>query len=319
MEKLRHLSKQLTEQLAQKSAALDKERRDLAEQQAKLTEQLEIMKREKVLSEQRAQKEHQLLNQVTHDKVVLELERERTDEREFNTQLVHKLELAARTSGAVSGTRSRSGSNAGVPLTPSLSGPIGASGSNSPTRKEPMPASSSGSRTPQLKLNLISACPSSVLWLPAHAAATDTGAPLSPRLGVSPRSSPHGLAAHSPRAHAHLMTSPHLTATALHQPGVSSPHVSSPRVPRSSIGKSGKVLRQGWVWRRRSNEPHWSRQLCQLRDNEEMWSWTEAGTQHPLSAAVLCVSCDPCAQQPSLRTIRSTRPRRSSIWTRSRP
>lgn len=170
MEKLRHLSKQLTEQLAQKSAALDKERRDLAEQQAKLTEQLEIMKREKVLSEQRAQKEHQLLSQVTHDKVVLELERERTDEREFNTQLVHKLELAARTSGAVGGTRSRSGSNAGIPLSPSLSGPIGASGSNSPTRKEPMPASSSGSRTPQLKLNLISACPSlPALWPLTHA------------------------------------------------------------------------------------------------------------------------------------------------------
>jgi hypothetical protein len=165
--------------LAKKTAALEQERRSLAEQQAKLIEQVEILKREKALSEQKAQKEHQLLVevrfaflfeyargtfcshlivQVTHDKVQLELERERSDEREFNAQLVQKLEQAARAGTPI--TRGRSSSAAGLPQSPGLSGSISSGGTGSPKKEHPGSLSLSGSRTPALKLNLISAHPS---------------------------------------------------------------------------------------------------------------------------------------------------------------
>jgi hypothetical protein len=42
--------------------------------------------------------------------------------------------------------------------------------------------------------------------------------------------------------------------------------------------KSGKVLRQGWLRIRKPNDPHWTRQWCQLRDNEELWRWPETVT-----------------------------------------
>jgi hypothetical protein len=65
VEKLRQQTAQLSAELAAKSAALERERHLLSEQHAKLGEQVETLRREKMLSEERAKKEHQLLNQVS--------------------------------------------------------------------------------------------------------------------------------------------------------------------------------------------------------------------------------------------------------------
>ncbi len=58
-----------------------------AEDAARISEQLEKMKSEKNVLNDKLQKEHALLTQISQEKAALESEREILDEREFNLAL----------------------------------------------------------------------------------------------------------------------------------------------------------------------------------------------------------------------------------------
>ncbi len=62
----------------------------------RISEQLEKMKSEKNVLDDKLQKEHALLTQVSQEKAALETEREILDEREFNLALKEVFEVIMR-------------------------------------------------------------------------------------------------------------------------------------------------------------------------------------------------------------------------------